>query len=374
MRFFARLGLAALLSTLCFPVPAKAFSAESMPSSDFEICVSDEDGTVEIAAPMALLPSIDDDWLSPFAVASGAGTPQAPDTLTVDMTNQLLGTGLAKIVVKKGVKSVKKLFKKAKTARAERIANRNFPRKGCFGTVRVVSYNVGVFTKSGYNKMNMVADMLNEMKADVAGIQELDSCAARTGGVYQLAEFADALGGWNYRFAQAIPNDGGSYGIGIVSKKKYRILDSWSMSLDRGRGAEQRALNVVEYPKFVLATTHLDHKSDATQLAQARKISEVLYARYAGTHKVVILCGDFNAKPNSKTIREMKKNWTIVSTQSNTYDSSRPRQCIDYIMVLDNNSSYVLRHTAVPTKFDDGDVTQASDHLPVYVDIKPKRR
>ena len=43
-------------------------------------------------------------------------------------------------------------------------------------------------------------------------------------------------------------------------------------------------------------------------------------------------------------------------------------------MVLDNNSSYVLRHTAVPTKFDDGDVTQASDHLPVYVDIKPKRR
>ena len=46
----------------------------------------------------------------------------------------------------------------------------------------------------------------------------------------------------------------------------------------------------------------------------------------------------------------------------------------DYIMVLDNNSSYVLRHTAVASRFDDGDVTQASDHLPVYIDIKPKRR
>ena len=88
----------------------------------------------------------------------------------------------------------------------------------------------------------------------------------------------------------------------------------------------------------------------------------------------MILCGDFNAKPNSRTIKEMKKNWTIVSAQNNTYDSSRPRQCIDYIMVLDNNSSYVLRHTAVASRFDDGDVTQASDHLPVYIDIKPKRR
>ena len=333
MKNNTRWGFLALLSAL-------SFSAFAAPAPDaewvlpaFEISISEEDDAlVEIIGEIGLIP------------------PQTPDTLSVDLTNELLGAGLAKVVVKKGVKSVKKLFKKAKSAHAERVANRNFPRKGCCGTVRVVSYNVGVFTKSGYNKMNMAADMLGEMKADVAGIQELDSCVTRTGGVYQLAEFA------------------------IVSKKKFRILDSWFMTLDRGKGAEQRALNVVEFPKFVLATTHLDHKNDAAQLAQAKKISEVLMARYAGTHKVVILSGDFNAKPNSKTIKEMKKNWTIVSAQSNTYDSSRPKQCIDYIMVMDNNSSYVLRHTAVPTKFDDGDVTQASDHLPVYVDIKPKRR
>lgn len=357
MKYADRLGILALLSVL-------SLNAFAMPATDvdwvlpaFEISVSEEDDSlVEIIGQIGLIP------------------PQTPDTLSVDLTNELLGTGLAKIVVNKGVKSVKKLFKKAKAAHAERVANRNFPRKGCCGTVRVVSYNVGVFTKSGYNKMNMAADMLAEMKADVAGIQELDSCVTRTGGAFQLAEFADALGGWNYRFAPAIPLEQGSYGVGIVSKKKFRILDNWYMTLDRGKGAEQRALDVVEFPKFVLATTHLDHKNDAAQLAQAKKISEVLMARYAATHKVVILCGDFNAKPNSKTIKEMKKNWTIVSAQSNTFDSSRPKQCIDYIMVLDNNSSYVLRHTAVPTKFDDGDVTQASDHLPVYVDIKPKRR
>ena len=368
-RFFL---LPALLVALTFPYRAAAETRSDAVLPLFEISISEEDdGLVAIDGPLALLPDHDGEWAE---LPVPGDTPQLPDTVSVDLTNELLGTGLAKIVVRKGVKSVKKLYQKAKVARAKKIAARNFPRKNGFGTLRIVSYNVGVFHKSGYNKMNMVADMLNEMKADVAGIQELDSCANRTGGVYQLRAFADALGDWNYRFAPAIPFQGGTYGIGIVSKKKYRILDSWAMTLDRGKGAEQRALNVVEFPKFVLAATHLDHRSDAAQLAQAKAITEALSARYAGTHKVVILCGDFNAKPGSKTIRELKKNWTIVSAQNNTYDSSRPKQCIDYIMVLDNNSSYVLRHTAVASKFDDGDVTQASDHLPVYIDIKPKRR
>ena len=368
-RFFL---LPALLVALTFSYHAAAETRSDAVLPLFEISISEEDdGLVAIDGPLALLPDHDGEWAE---LPVPGDTPQLPDTVSVDLTNELLGTGLAKIVVRKGVKSVKKLYQKAKVARAKKIAARNFPRKNGFGTLRIVSYNVGVFHKSGYNKMNMVADMLNEMKADVAGIQELDSCANRTGGVYQLRAFADALGDWNYRFAPAIPFQGGTYGIGIVSKKKYRILDSWAMTLDRGKGAEQRALNVVEFPKFVLAATHLDHRSDAAQLAQAKAITEALSARYAGTHKVVILCGDFNAKPGSKTIRELKKNWTIVSAQNNTYDSSRPKQCIDYIMVLDNNSSYVLRHTAVASKFDDGDVTQASDHLPVYIDIKPKRR
>lgn len=357
--------ICAAFTVLCVSAQAASGSRLDAVLPLFEISEED-DGTVAIEAPLALLPE-------DLAALTG-DSPQVPDTVSVDLTNELLGTGLAKIVVRKGVKSVKKLYKKAKAAREAKIAARNFPpKKGC-GTLRIVSYNVGVFHKSGYDKMNMVADMLAEMKADAAGIRELDSCTVRTGGIYQLQAFADALGDWNYRFAPAIPHDGGTYGIGIVSKKKYRILDSWAMTLDRGKGSEQRALDVVEFPKFVLATTHLDHKSDAAQLAQAKAITLALSARYAGTHKVVILCGDFNAKPNSRTIKEMKKNWTIISAQNNTYDSSRPKQCIDYIMVLDNNSSYVLRHTAVASRFDDGDVTQASDHLPVYVDIKPKRR
>lgn len=377
-RLLRALALSALLAVFC-PAFAAAPAGPDDLLPGFEITVPDAaDGLLEIVLPGEGMP--DEALLRDLGLLSGDARPQLPDSLlTLDATDELLtqemiGAGLAKIVVKRGIKTVKKLFKRAQAARAKRIALRNFPPKGCWGTMRVVSYNVGVFHKSGSDKTFMVADMLKEMKADVAGLQELDKGAARTGGVDQLHALSEALGGWNYRFAPAIPHDGGQYGIGIVSKRKYRILDSWTLSLDRGKGAEQRVLDVVEFPKFVLATTHLDHKSDAAQLAQAKAVNQALYARYGQTHKVVILCGDFNAKPTSRTVRELKKNWSIVSNQARTYDSSKPKQCIDYIMVMDNNSSYEIRYAAVPLKFDKGDVTQASDHLPVYVDIKPKRR
>ncbi len=248
---------------------------------------------------------------------------------------------------------------------------RLFPRKGT-GAVRIVSYNVGVFTKSGSDRMAMVADMLSEMQADAAGIQELDSCAARTGGVFQLRALAERLG-WRYRFARAIPFDGGAYGIGILSKRRYRILDSWSMTLDRESGSEQRALNVVEFPRFVLATTHLDHVGDTARLHQAMTISDTLSARYGTAGKTVVLCGDFNAGPDSPILREMEKRWEVVSPPDFTYDSSQPRVRIDYIMVLENGSRWELLRSAVPVRFGTGDVKVASDHLPVYADIRPER-
>ena len=300
--------------------------------------------------------------------------PQTPDSIEFSMTNELLGTTIAKVAVKKGVKKIKKTIKKKiKDPNSLLLSNKLFPGKG-LGTVRIVTYNVGTFTKSGYNSMGMVSDMLREMKADVAGIQEIDSCTTRTGNVFQLAQLAGLTGGWNYCFTPALdPYQGGSYGIGIISKSKLPILDRWSLELEKGKGSEERALSVVEFKKFVLATTHLDHKNENAQFEQACKVTNALMARYAGSRKVIILCGDFNATPNSKTIKEMKKNWTLVSSQSKTYPSDKAQKCIDYIMVLDNASSYDLKRSFVAREFRDGKVSEASDHLPVWIDIRPRR-
>ena len=60
------------------------------------------------------------------------------------------------------------------------------------GVTRLVTYNVGVFTKYvSDGSYQMIADMMTEGKADLVGITELDSCTVRTGRVFQLKKFAE---------------------------------------------------------------------------------------------------------------------------------------------------------------------------------------
>jgi endonuclease/exonuclease/phosphatase family metal-dependent hydrolase len=82
-----------------------------------------------------------------------------------------------------------------------------------------------------------------------------------------------------------------------------------------------------------------------------------------------------NCEPNDAPIVELKKNWTMLSVADNTYPSSPSKpatKCIDFIFVLKNKAQYEFVKSEVPTKFENGSVTEASDHLPIYVDVKLK--
>jgi len=236
-------------------------------------------------------------------------------------------------------------------------------------TICIATYNVGVFTKSGENLMNVVSEIMKEAGADAICLNELDSCTARTGGRYQIADFAEMMGGWNFNFTRAIHFDGGSYGIGIVSKPELEVLDKWGLELLKCDGCEQRALSVVEFQKFVLATAHLDHMSDAARLNQAKTVTKVLNERYGTELKPVVFCGDMNAKPDSETLTELKKSWTVISGTDFTFSADNPHTCIDYIMVLNNDAKFSVKSCSVGTSFKSGDVTAASDHLPVITRI-----
>ena len=212
--------------------------------------------------------------------------------------------------------------------------------------------------------------MVRELGVSALSMNELDSCNTRHN-VFQIKLFAEAMGGWDYTFAQALDYKGGGYGIGIASDPSLQLQKRFRLKLDRGDGSEQRALAVCEFRDFVFCSTHLDHKSKTAQLVQAAAITEWIKATYGNTDKPVFLCGDFNALPTSETISYMKREWTILSPFDFTYPASQPVKCIDYIMVYRNAASRVeLLEAEVPVAFKSGDVRVASDHLPVYVDVK----
>lgn len=237
-------------------------------------------------------------------------------------------------------------------------------------TVTIVSYNVGTFTKFQENSMTMIADMMKEIGADVISMNELDSCTARTGECYQLKLFAGKMGGWNYRFGRAMAYDGGAYGDGLAVRPDVRLVDSWNMTLPQAGGAEPRALVVLELENYIVASTHLDHVSDSAQVVQAKAITSAVKARYRESPKPVFLCGDMNAIPGSRTMKEFAKDWTVITSDSPTFPSENPDVCIDYILALNNGASFSVVESSVLQQFGTGDTAKASDHLPLCAKIR----
>lgn len=235
------------------------------------------------------------------------------------------------------------------------------------GVTRIVQYNVGVFSKEVENSIPMIASMMNEIGADAMSLNELDSCNTRHPND-QLADFAKEMGGWNHYYSRAMAYREGAYGVGVAVPDQ--ILNSFTVPLPKGDGLEPRACSVVETKKYVLASTHLDYADMPSMVIQARTINEALVARYSKTKKPVFLAGDMNSTIGSEVISELKKEWDVLSCIKNTFSAINPHECIDFILILKNDARFKLVGSDVPVSFNGGEVGVASDHLPVYVDVK----
>ena len=240
--------------------------------------------------------------------------------------------------------------------------------------IRLVSYNVGAFGKELEDSAPMVARMMNELGAESIALAELDSCNTRHD-INQAQHLADELnalasGGkarWSARFGRAMAYAGGAYGCGVATR--LRILDSFRIPLPQEDGGEPRVCVVVETPRYVFASCHLDHRSERARLAQVRVLTEALKTRYGEGRKPVILAGDFNDYPDSQVIQELGQNWTRLSPLEPTFPATGARVCIDYFFLLQGRASVKVVGGFVPTDFASGDVTLASDHLPLVLDL-----
>ncbi|MBR5661098.1 MAG: endonuclease [Bacteroidales bacterium] len=235
------------------------------------------------------------------------------------------------------------------------------------GVTRIVQYNVGVFSKEIENSIPMVAAMMREIGADAMSLNELDSCNTRHPN-NQLADLAVAMDGWKYKFGRAMPFREGAYGVGVTVPED--ILESFIIPLPKGNGLEPRACVVVETPGYVLASTHLDYRDEPSIVIQAKTINETLAAKYSASKKSVFLAGDMNSTPNSAVLKELEKKWEVISCRKNTFSAENPHECIDFIMVLKDGPKVKIVGSEVPLEFAGGEVAVASDHLPIFVDVK----
>ena len=231
------------------------------------------------------------------------------------------------------------------------------------GDINMMTYNI--HHCAGADKrvdVARVAAVITNADPAFVGLQEVDcKVKGRSPGIDDPAELA-RLTGMHATFAAAIPLQGGEYGIAVLSREK--PISVLKVPLP---GREPRMLLLCEFTNCWFGTMHLALQ-ESNCVNSVKIIREKVMER-AGT-KPVFVTGDWNSKPDSRTLSDVRGFMSILSdTDVNTYNGFRPsrkgmKHCIDYVAVDSAGACGVkVRGTRVVEDY----IT--SDHFPVIVTL-----
>lgn len=173
--------------------------------------------------------------------------------------------------------------------------------------IKVMSYNIHhARNAKGEVEINRIADVIKNASADLIGLQEVDSVCTRSNKEDQMKRLAE-LTGMYYTFKKHFPYDGGSYGLGILSK--YPIVKVYNHRISSYPDGSEKSLALLvtdikiardETVRF--ATVHFDYREDSRiRLQQATEtINHLNNSIYP-----VILTGDLNAEPDKPEIKDL---------------------------------------------------------------------
>ena len=224
-------------------------------------------------------------------------------------------------------------------------------------TLKLMTYNIK--NANGMDDVcdfQRVANVINNASPDVVAIQEVDSMTNRSGQKYVLGEIAERTQMHAY-FAPAIDYDGGKYGIGLLTRQVPVRLQTIPLP---GR-EEARALILAEFEDYIYCCTHMSLTEEDRM--ESLKIVKSFTTPYK---KPLFLAGDMNAEPESDFIKELQKDFQILSNpKQHTYPAPEPKETIDYIATLKSNvNGFALISARVLNE------PMASDHRPILVELR----
>lgn len=224
-------------------------------------------------------------------------------------------------------------------------------------TLKLMTYNIknanGMDDVCNFQR---IANVINNASPDVVAIQEVDSMTKRSGQKYVLGEIAGRTQMHAY-FAPAIDFDGGKYGIGLLTRQVPVRLQTIPLP---GR-EEERALVLAEFEDYIYCCTHMSLTEEDRM--ESLKIVKSFTTPYK---KPLFLAGDMNAEPESDFIKELQKDFQLLSNpKQHTYPAPEPKETIDYIAALKSNANgFALISAQVLNE------PVASDHRPILVELR----
>jgi endonuclease/exonuclease/phosphatase family metal-dependent hydrolase len=229
--------------------------------------------------------------------------------------------------------------------------------------IKVVSWNIW-----GGRYLPTIIEFLKKSDTDVIGLQEVFQ---ESDGKKNTAQIISKVLGCAYVYATAMPweENGKIREIGNAIVTKHRIVGSTThiLSSIKRRVAVQADIAVGDTTIHVVSThlVHTHQKPSSVQTQQAKKL-----VRAVPKEKTIVM-GDFNATPESETIRVMEGKMQNLNSQNAPTWSMYTKGCevcrvrtvsvtLDYIFVSRDLKGFSFK----PQKSD------GSDHLPVSAVIE----
>ena len=276
-------------------------------------------------------------------------------------------------------------------------------------TLRIASYNIenafdvyddpytrdeGTGVKLRW-EVEMIADVLKQIDADVVGFQEIENEAVLK------AIVSEYLPGMGYDYA-AVPltNDTRGIKLGIISRlpvisitsHRWQTLNhpdtdqTWNFARDLFHARLQtdsgEVLNVFVVHLKSKGSRDGDPQSVKWRTSEAIRIRQIIGNMIADNpDELVVLMGDFNSKPDEPGTTTLLSpaadgsavmsdcHATIPMEDRTTYPSERfPNSVIDFITTSPAMTARLIPDSS--TIFSDPELTKGSDHLPVVADFE----
>ncbi|MEN6385246.1 MAG: endonuclease/exonuclease/phosphatase family protein [Phycisphaerales bacterium] len=244
-------------------------------------------------------------------------------------------------------------------------------------TIRVMTYNVhGCVGIDGGLSPARIAKVICRYKPDIVALQELDVGRMRSGREDQAKIIAQCLN-MEHHFNPTVKIEEETFGDAILSTYPMSLVKADSLAIKpRFAFLEPRgALWIqIRFQNKILQfiNTHLG-LNGPERIIHTKELIAQNWLGHPQCIDPVILCGDFNSRPNSQIFRMLKKRLYSAQSQAGlkkhkgTWFGRWPIICLDHILVspelevvkIEVADSYLARI--------------ASDHRPLIADIKIKK-
>lgn len=239
------------------------------------------------------------------------------------------------------------------------------------GRIRIMTYNIHACVgMDGQLSPRRIARVIAQTNADVVCLQELDVGRHRSGFRDQVCAIAQHLS-MDHQFQPAWQIEEEQFGNAILTRLPMKLVQASGLHHHKKDRSRRSALWVeIELGNGVSLQVINSHLSiyPAEQKIQAQQLLEE-WVHPASLIGPVVLCGDFNARPGSKTHKILVG--TIQDVESfdsfptrPTLFSPFPLTRVDHIFVSEGlraTKNHVIQSRLAKT---------ASDHLPLVSDLK----